>query len=290
MSTSENITRTVYGAAVQTYLFTSQDFALTPNTTLNEKYNVQSGILPSNSGQPTLQYYAIGNGGHTMTEGTDGVYLPQTIQHQATDAALFKQLPFVLCLPSADLTQAQQAAYAMRTQITVAGTTYIAYYLKRIDYSTTEVEMQLKTVVNGVETTTTFVPTAGNLSPTPADLSTSGVNVTTGNYVTATAKVTITFSEDDITQLQNVANIMYGNPQYAIISEMALVTGVDQGVPATGANSASYTFNEALVAQCATFIETLIPVQFLNSAVSVVVDIGSTDPLGTTTTVSTVGT
>ena len=277
-TTTENITRTVYGAVVQTTLFLDQQFGLVPNTTLNEKFGVQSGV--SSTVTPTLGYYGIGIGGHTMTAGTNGIYLPTPVEHEATDAALFKHLPFVLCLPTNDLSQAQQANFAMRTTVTVAGVTYIAYYLKKLDYSTTQIQMQLKSIdSSGNVTTTPFVPSTSNLNPTPVALSTSGVNVTTGNYVTSTAKVTITISTDDITNLLNVANILYGNESYALISEMCLVSGVVKPISVTPPTGGSYTFNEVIMAQVCSFVNTMIPVQFLNTAVTVVLDLGATESL-----------
>jgi hypothetical protein len=277
-TTTENITRTVYGAVVQTTLFLDQAFTLVANSTLNEKFGVQAGV--SSSVTPTLGYFGIGIGGHTMTAGTDGIYLPTPVEHEATDAALFNHLPFVLCLPTNDLSQAEQANYAMRTTVTVAGVTYIAYYLKVLDFSSTQIQMQLKSVDNlGNVTTTPFVPSTSNLNPTPSALATSGVNVTTGNYVTSTAKVTITFSTDDITNLQNVANILYGSEQYALISEMCLVSGVPKPISVTPQSGASYTFEEVIMAQVCSFVNTLIPVQFLNTAVSVVLDLGATEAL-----------
>jgi hypothetical protein len=282
-TTTENITRTVYGAVVQTTLFLDQLFDLVQNTTLNEKFGVQQGV--SSSVTPTLNYYGIGIGGHTMTAGTDGIYLPTPLEHEPTDAALFKHLPFVLRLPTNDLSQAEQAAYAMRTTLTVGGVNYIAYYLKRLDYSTTQVQMQLKSVASdGTVSTTTFTPTTSNLNPVANPLATSGVNLTTGDYVTSTAKVTIAFTVNDITELLNAANIIYGDPSYALISELCLVSGVDKPITVTTTTGASYTFLEAIMAQVASFVNTLIPVRFLNSEVDIVLDLGATEALLTTTT------
>lgn len=284
-TTTENITRTVYGAVVQTTLFLDQTFELIPNTTLNEKFGVQSGV--SAAVTPTLGYYGIGIGGHTMTAGVNGIYLPTPVEHEATDAALFTHLPFVLCLPNADLSQAEQSAYAMRTTLTVAGTTYIAYYLKRLDYSTTQIQMQLKSVASdGTVTTTTFTPSTSNLNPTPVSLVTTGENVTTGDYVTSTAKLTITLSVTDIENLLNVANVIYGDEAYALISEMCLVSGVDKLINVTGSTGTSYTFNEVIMAQVASFVNTMIPARFMNSAVSVVLDMGATEALLKTTATS----
>jgi hypothetical protein len=164
--------------------------------------------------------------------------------------------------------------------------TYIAYYLKLLDYSTTQIQMQLKSVAqDGTVTTTPFVPSTSNLNPTPSALATSGVNVTTGNYVTSTAKVTINFSTDDITNLLNVANIIYGSESYALISEMCLVSGVVKPISVTNSSGGSYTFNEVIMAQVCSFVNTMIPVQFLNAAVSVVLDLGATEALLSATSV-----
>jgi hypothetical protein len=275
----ENITRTIYGSALQTYLLTGRTFSRKANSTLNEKFNIQKDTLPNSTSTPTLGYYAIGNGGHTWSAGAGGIGKPDPLQHIATDAANFNHIPFVLRTLDNDLTALERARYALRRIETIDGVQYAAYYLKRIDYTGVTVDMQLKTIANGVTTVSTFTPDSSNLNPTPQQLSSTGVNSTDGTYACATAKIDLSLDQDDCTELLNVAKIKYGDDSYAIISEVGLVSGVDQMVQASGQGNSTFQFNEAIAAQLISFINAFYPVKYLNTGIDIVLDVGATEPL-----------
>lgn len=275
----DNIVRTVYGSYLQSCQLLGLPFALATNSTLNEKFGVQAGVLPNSGVLPTCRYFAIGNGGHKLSV-TNGLYIPEPIQHMTTDAALYNHLPFVLREPSNDLTQAQQANYALRVQEVHNGVNYIAYYLKRIDFTNVAASMQYKTVnSDGSITTTPFVPTTANLNPTPPNLSPTGVNVVTGDYVMASAPVPITLTADDVTEILNVANIIYGDPNAAIVSEIALCSGVDKVISVGGSGQPSFNFNEAIAVQVDSFINTFYALNFSQDGVDNIVDCGAVEPL-----------
>lgn len=275
----DNITRTVYGSYLQSCQLLGLPFALASSSTLNEKFGVQPGVLPNSGVLPACRYFAIGNGGHKLNV-TNGLYIPEPIQHLTTDAALYNHLPFVLREPNNDLTTAEQAMYALRVAEVHNGINYVAYYLKRIDMTNVAVSMQYKTVASdGTVTTTPFQPTTANLNPTPPNLSPTGVNVVSGDYVMASAPVPIALSANDVTEILNVANILYGDPNAAIVSEIALVSGVDKIIAVGGSGQPTFNFNEVIAAQVDTFINTFYALNFSQNGVSNIVDCGAVEPL-----------
>lgn len=275
----DNLVRTVYGSYLQACQLLGLPFALAANSTLNEKFGVQAGVAPANGTLPECRYFAIGNGGHKLSV-TNGLYIPEPIQHETTDAALYNHLPFALRETTNDLTTAEQANYALRVMEVHNGLNYIAYYLKRIDFTNVAVSMQYKTVQSdGTVVTTPFQPDTSNLNPTPPALSPTGVNVVAGDYVMASAPVPITLSATDVTELLNVANIIYGDPNAAIVSEIALVSGLDKVIAVGGSGSPTFNFNEVIAAQIDTFMNTFYALNFSQNGVENIVDCGAVEPL-----------
>jgi len=272
-------TRTVYSSYLQTCLLSELPFELKPYTTLNERFNIQSGVQPVVGEMPKLGYMAIGNGGHKMVVGAGGLTKPEPIQHLATDACAYNPLPFVLRLPTEDLTPVERANYALRKEVIYSGTTYVGYYLRRIDFTGVLASMELRTVGDdGTTTVTPFVPDNSNLNPVPQDVDSSGVNLTTGQYVSASAKVAIEITPWEVSELTNVAKVMYDDEDFAIISEIELVTALDKMVSVSGP-SGSFNFNEVIAAQVASHIAAFYPVRFSQQGLQIYLDIGASEPL-----------
>lgn len=285
-SPMDNTTRTAYAAKLQTCQLLGIPFTLDPKSTLNEKFSVATSQALSAGQIPTLGYVAIGNGGHRMATAAGGIAVPEPIQHRSTDAELFNHLPFVLRPIGSDLSLSEQTAYAMRVQVTISGVPYYAYYLKRLDLSTVSATLNYNTVANDVTTTTAFVPNSSNLSPNPPALSNSGTNVVSGDYITASALVPWTFTAADVAELVNVSNIMFGTSNLAIVSEIALVTGVDRNIQATSANNGTFTFKEVIAAQIAAFISTFHSMSFSSNGLNLTFNVGATEPLYNTSVVT----
>lgn len=278
----EQMTRTIYAASLQTALFVNVPPPIPANSTLNERFSILAGILPTASSPPHCGYYSLGNGGHTFTVGADGIPKPEPVQHRATDAAAYKPLPFVLRLPTNDLTTAERLNYALRRIEVWQGVQYIAYYFKRIDFTGVTVNQQFKTVdpTTGTVTTTAFVPDSSNLNPTPPALSSTGVNVTDGTYVSADCQLDLSLSASDCTELLNVAQIVYGDPNAAIVSEVLLCSGVDYSTTVqSGVGNGTFSFLDAIAAQVMTFVDAFAPINFLNNGVDIILDVGATEPL-----------
>lgn len=275
----EKITRSAYGSYLQICQLLGVPFSVKPNTTLNEKFGVQAGIVPDVSEMPRARYFAIGNGGHKMTVDGNGKSKPDPIQFRSRFGALFSHLPFVLREPENDLTVVQRANYAMRVEEVHNGVRYIAYYLKRIPMGGVVPVMETRVVDNGTTVTAPFEPTSADLNPTPPVLNNSGVNIVTGDYLTVTAKLNLTLSTDEITELLNVANILYNDEGWAIISEIGLVAGVDRVVASPSVGTSTINFNEVIAAQLISHIQAFYALQFANSSTGLILDVGATDPL-----------
>lgn len=243
----KSLIRTPYGIYLQNALYSGLPYSMIPNTTLNEKLSILAGVAPPQNAYPQLKYFCIGNGGHQMAIGANNIPKHVPTQHLATDASLFKPMPFILREPQNDLIPQERALYALRREEQYNGKTFIAYYLRRIDYSLARVEMTLFTVDekgNRLQEEP-FVPDARNLNPTPQTLSSSGLNVIKGQYVSVETKIDLAFNPEQAAELRNVANIMYADEELAIVSEVGLVSGLDRNIQLTN----SSTFKEVIAAQ-----------------------------------------
>lgn len=281
----ENCTRTIYSAYLQTCMLLGRPVTILPGSTLNEKLGIQSNVMISADQVPRMRYAAIGNGGHRMVMGANGISRPEPIQHRSTDASLYNQLPFILRTVNNDLGPVEREKYALRRLEEHNGTSYVAYYLKRLDYLNVTAQMDYKTVTDGVTTTTPFVPNNSNLNPIPPDLANTGVNVTTGDYVSATAKVPFTLDVDEVEEVLNVSNIIYNDSGYAIISEIALCSGVDKIVSSSQGAGVGFNVNEVIGAQVVSFINGFFAMNFSNAGLNVIFDLGATEPMWSLTNI-----
>lgn len=274
----ERIVRTVYGAYLQTCQLLDLPVIIKPNSTLNEKFNIHTNIAIADSDRPAMLYVGIGNGGHRMVVGSNGIGKPEIIQHTPRHAALYNQLPFVLRLPSEDLIPTERAKYRLRRLETHDGTTYVAYYLKKLDMTNTVPQLELRTVTNGVTNSTVFSPTIADLNPTPPAINPGGVLTTTGDYIAATGKVPFTMDANEVAEFLNVANIIYGDEGYAMISEIALCSGVDRTVVGDF-NGSSSGYIDSIGVQIMNFIGQFVHVPSNNSGIDIEFDVGSVEPL-----------
>lgn len=278
-NTPRIITRTIIGAKLLSALQQGKPYTHVPNTTLNEYFGINPSVLPDNSETPRQRYYCIGMGGHVNRVGSDGGHYTSARKHRPTDFGLYTPLPFLLRPVGEDLDTNARRRYALRKLVTINGETFIAYYLKRVDLDDRPVEMLHNTTVDGVTTTVPFIPSQNNLFPTPADPPVNGAITTDGNTLTTTSIQVLDFSPQDAAELMNVAMIMYGNPERALVSEIGLVAASDKIVSVTDPGQASFNMNEAVSAQIITHITGLWPVAFNSQGFDLGVDVGGTEPM-----------
>lgn len=274
----EQIVPTIHGAYLQTCQYMKRTFVVENHTTLNEKFGLHDTIALAGTDMPFMQYVAIGNGGHEFSTGTDGIPLINSIQHLPTDAALYNHLPFVLRALDNDLTPAERAGYRMRVIETYEGVRYAAYYLKVLDLSTTVPQKELREVNEGIITTTPFASSVGNLNPTPPVITPGGVLTTSGNSVAVTSKVAFDMDTWEIEELLNASVVKYGDDRYAIISEIALVSGLDK-VVSGDFNGTISSYTDVIAAQICAFMSSIYPAKYSTAGINTLLDIGAVEAL-----------
>ena len=274
----EPIVRTIYGARLQTALMRQIPLVIESFTTLNEKLGILAGTVGAPGTYPKVGYVAIGNGGHSLTVGSDGIPRMKNLQHEAFDPVLFRQLPFVLRQLEDDIQPAERARYALRKEIDIEGVTYIAYYLRRIPSDEASISCKLKRMVNGVRTSSPFIPTADNLTPSPVVASNSGVNVLTADYITCESPMSVSFSAADVEELLKAVEIIHGDRDAAIISEMALCSGIDKTI-SVSSTSGPFNFTDAIQVQVVTHIACGHLMMNASNGMEKILDVGSNSPL-----------
>lgn len=278
------VTSQIMGVRLQNLKLLNLPYSLIPNTTLNELFNIQAGVnVPANA-YPSLAYLAIGNGGHTMAVAADGLSYPQLIMHNPDDCALINHIPFVIVPANAELSPAQMANYAMRVPVTINGTNYIAYYLLKINLTGVAVQLLENTNNNGVVSSVNWVPTTANLHPQGTPTSSTGTVQTSGEYLSSQAVLTVTLGPTDIANLMNVATILYGNSNLAIISEAGLVAAYPLQVTTSVAGGGSLTYTEAVAAIITSSLSSFYSLPSLNNNLTLTFDVGGAESLYTTTT------
>lgn len=296
------ITRTVFGSALQTSRHLGLNHDVVANSSLNEalaQLQLNSLTLVDNDKLPVvaaynaqtdtadnhLQYFAIGNGGHRNYTGAGGQPFTAPIPHKATDVSLFKWIPFkLIAAGQPDITGPELAQYRLRRVVTIGGQKYIGYWLKKLDTSSAATAMQRVTVTNGVPgLPTTYAPGPGDVLSVPdPNLTQPGVFPNDGSYLTTTAGLEIAFSAQEIQDLRDAVNIMLGNELFAIISEVALCSGVDKETTQrkdTDGNVIGSQMMEAVGVQVNTHISAYYPVVYTNDGFDFRMDLGATEPL-----------
>lgn len=272
------LVRTAVNAELQTAIYLNKQHIVHPFTSLNELHGIAANLAINEGEVPSLKYIAIGNKGHRSETGVDGITITKGVPHQTSDTGLYNQIPFVMRLPQNDLNAQQRNLYRLRKVLNVNGQDYIAYYLRVLDMSATVPRTELRVTTNGTTVATPFEFSQSNLRPSIPVIGTNQVLVTSGESIAVTAKVPFRISADDATELRNVATILYGNEAYAIVSELATVTGVDRLV-SSEVNGSPIQYYEAVGAQIASFISTYYPFDILRDGATADLDVGNVEAL-----------
>lgn len=268
------ITRTVYGARLQSLQYFGLPYAPVANTTLNEKLNIFPDQHPSNSEMPCNRYFCVGNRGHRNVTAADGAQYMDPLQHQPSDASLFGLMPLILRRVSDDLDIPTRAKYGLRRIEEHGGLNYVAYYGRRMDFLGVSSQMLFNHVEDGVKTTSPFVPNSGNLNPIPPVIPPSGSVSTSGDFLSVSTKVSLSFNEFEIAEYIEAAKIIYGTESLAIVSEIGIVAGVDKILTDGG-----LTYNEIVDAQITAFIDGYHQLNYTMSNLTIEADVGATQPL-----------
>lgn len=263
---------------LQVSSFLDTPFQQFKDTTLNQKFDIQAGALLPPGSRPALKFYTIGIGGHGYTMGPNSIPLSQVIDHSSGDAGLYRHLPFVLRPINDDLTAGERSRYCLRKIIEVDGTNYVAYYGKRLNMTGVIPKMTKRTIVDDQTVIEEYVYTEANLSPTPPEIPNTGAVTTSNEYLATSAIIPMPFTEADVAELYNVAEILFGDRRMAVISEFGFCTAVDANV-SINTPAGAVTFKETICAQIATIISGHYEMIYNSKGFDFNLEVGAVQPL-----------
>lgn len=274
----ETIVRTIYGSHIQTCKYLNLPFYLLPNSTLNQKFNNFAEEQISAYQYPTLAYMGIGNKGVEYEVGANNFILTKPIPHIPRHASLYNFIPFLVREIDNDIPADERKKYRMRVIRDIGNSTYIFYYLRKLDFTTVQAEVELRNVQDGNVTAQAFVPDQYDLNPVPPQISNVNLNNPNGDYLASSAKVSVKLSQRDVEEIMQACNILYGDSRYAVISEIALCTGVDREVSGRIGNT-TVPYIEAVGVQVAAFLYQYYALNNNVEGVTIKYDIGAVEPL-----------
>lgn len=213
-----------------------------PRTTLNYKYQVQSGVLPTT--YPTIKYAGIGIRGK---RNVDDGFLTEPNEVVATNGDLYLPIPFRVVPVTQDLTPSERALYRMRQAITVGGSDYIAYWLKKLVFSASTVQFTRTDPITQVESE--YAIDYSHMSPTPPTPSVNGVITDSASEINVSLAASFGVTGAEVVES---VNVLYGGDlRYAVVSELGLYTGEDKVVQATGSDGVVFNYTESVFVQLA---------------------------------------
>lgn len=300
----QTITRTVYGSQVQTALLLKLNHDVPTNSSVAEALSdplavpyqptpITAGMEIFPAYDPTqdtqnlsTRYLVIGNKAHYNVTGPVGSPPTQnTLPHKARHSGEYGLIPFIARPVTSDLNSTERSQYRLRKTLYRDSVLYAVYFGRVIDTGAVAIETTLTTVTNGVAVTTPFAPTVNDRRPALPDVGTTN----DGSYTQVSAVMNIILSATEVQEIINAVTLFYGDPNYAVISELGLCTGVDKAVTGKYPNSLTApqvttpvqvnTFYEAAGIQIAAHVTTIYPLQSFLGGLQIPIDVGTTEPL-----------
>lgn len=270
--------RTTWGAIVQTANYVRVPVPFLTGTTINEKFSVFPNESIEDTDYPELNYFGYGRGSTYMKVISDGSNESSNYLHEPLDAVLFNQMPFIMRTLDNDITSAQRANYALRAIVEHNSISYVAYYLKRLDKSSSIItnSVVVPATATELEESNLVVADPRYLSPTPTKAD-AGTERTDGAYVRVSCIVESKMDAWDIDEMLNAKQILTGSSQLEI-TEIGLFSGVPKTV-SNAVTGSTVTYTEALRAQLNVVSpHRLLLNQYVGRELSINHDFGVDDP------------
>lgn len=273
-----NVVRTAVAGYIQSGQYVGLALPALPNSTLNQKLGIHADKDITTADRSEVRYLTIGNKGHGFTIGANGLVKWEAKHHTPRHTGLYNQLPFVLRLADDDLSPAQRSRYRLRRLEEHGGLQYVGYYARVLDVSDVAPSIELRTVVDGLTTSSPYLPTLDDLNPIPPVLVAGQAVTTSGDYIASTTKIPFVMSSDDIREFVDACKIIYGSDGYAVISEMATVAGVDRVVQGS-IQGQLQDYTDVIRAQVTSFIATAFIADFQTDGFTLNIDVGNVEPM-----------
>ncbi len=236
---TRNSVATLLGVINQFHGIMNLSYTYRPDTTLNYKHRVLSGIQPTKI--PLCKYFGIGIRGYANISSSDNLSQPYSPSPENQD--LYEPIPF-RCVTE-PLSAAEAAQYRMRTTAVINGVTYYQYWLKLIEFEDTTVRLT-KLDADGRELA--YVIDSNNLNPTPQLATATDVLDTDLARIIASCTGICVVKGSEVVE---VINAMYGGDlRKACISEFGIYSGEDYAIT-EAASSTGEAYTEAIYVQLA---------------------------------------
>ena len=236
-----HITKTIIGIKNELLAISGTTHTPLLTTTLNHKYGIQAAVPPAS--KPIISYFGIGVNGFRNINDTN---LSQPYIPSMENLDLYGPIPF-RCVPVAeDLTAQERANYRMRVRKTFNGADYWCYYLKKIMFQDTDVQLTRTDPATLQETA--YVIDPDNLTPTPVIPLTDGLVEVEGSEVNVTLAATLNITGVEV--LESVG-VIFNDARRAVVSEIGIYTGLDATVAGVTHTGATLNYTEAIYAQLA---------------------------------------
>lgn len=276
----ETTVRTIYSSHLATCKYINAKFYPLENSTLNERFNVATDMEVVDGEYPRLNYIMFGNRGVKYEALSENQMTTIPLAHLPRHACLYGPIPMVVVEADDDLHPEERDKYRLRKEFHKDGIDYIAYYLKVLNVEDVMPMVERRHVEETMITTTNFTPTPQDLEPEEEDLMEVDINNPDGDYLVSSAKVQVEITEGDIARLKNACEIMFGDSRLAIISEIAVCTGVDRVYPILdGGGQQVDSYTEVIAAQVSTFLAQYYAIANMSSGFVITLDVGSVEPM-----------
>lgn len=274
----ETTVRTIYASHLSNCMLLRRPFSVLPNSTLNQKFNLFKDEVPAINEYPVLGYLGIGNKGATYEVTDTGFILTTPVRHLPRDASLYNFIPFLVRDINNDISSTERAKYRLRVLVPIGGITYAVYYLRALTIADLVPSVELRNVDGENITTNSFVPTQSDLAPNHPEIDNSNLNTANGDYLVSTSKINFVLGRAEVQEIMDACQILFGDPRYAVINEIAVISGIDKILQGTfGATTSNYT--EVIAAQVASFISQYHALTSNTTKVEIELDVGSVEPL-----------
>jgi len=93
------------------------------------------------------------------------------------------------------------------------------------------------------------------------------------------AVIDIVLDSEDIAEILNAHKIRTGSTRSPVISELALVSGVDKPVQGSAGGASTFTYQECIAAQVNVFISTYHALGYASDKAVFTLDVGGVEPM-----------
>jgi len=245
-----NGTKTIYNIKLVNKMLAGIPFKPLPNTTLNEKFDINFKYKIADNEYPKLNLLVIGST-DTIINPNDSELMSRLSPHKVTDGALFNHIPFYMRKLSETETYPPSNKLRLKKIINYKGEEYLVYYGYAINEYEYKDDVIIYSNINTDYVSVSKYNTSNDniLFPEPS----SNLNMTNdrSTYITDFFKIYIFFTKEELNEIKNAIYVMYGdNVNNVKINELGVASSIEVKV--------NDEYKECLYAQMNYFIDTFM--------------------------------